>query len=563
MRCALLLLLGVAFAAPAAAQFGRDGNTSGGPLDPAQAAYDVSFYDLHVRIDPNARTLAGTLDVRARVVHPTDVLVLDLDSALTARAVTVGEETAPFAQAGGHVHIVLGRTYQPGEDVAASVLYGGTPREAANPPWSGGFTWAQTADGRPWIAASNQGEGADLWWPSKDHPSDEPDSMRIALTVPSGLMAIANGRSRGHHDAGGGWVTHEWFVSTPINNYGVSFGIGPYEVVERAYRSPFGYTMPVQFWVLPERRVDAERMLPEFLDHIRFLEETYGPYGFRDDGYKVLHTPYLGMEHQSLIAYGSTFSQTEFGFDWLHFHELAHEWFANLLTASDWRDFWVHEGFASFSEALYAEDVARRQGGDGYAAYLANLMAHKPRIVNAIPVAPLASRTTDEMYNLPTGGFNGDIYFKGAWFLHTLRWTLGDEAFFEALGRLAYEDPRQQALQEGCACRFVSTVDVQRTFEAAAGRDLGPLFEVYLRQPALPRLLVEPAGGGVRMRWVAPGGVLSGGAALEIPVEVEVGGRVQRVEMPDGEAVVPRPRGASLRIDPRGLLLADLDVALD
>ncbi|NNF57392.1 MAG: M1 family metallopeptidase [Rhodothermaceae bacterium] len=569
-------------AAPVFAQYGDSANDSGGPLRPEQATFDVIFYDLHLAIRPESRSIEGVLEMHADIVAPTDVLVLDLDDALTVDDVTVngtrsldlfdpgtgmhlratGRGTArrmePFTHEAGVLRIPLGRTAQPGERLTAKVRYGGQPVVAPNPPWDGGFTWAENADGQPWIAVSCQGEGADLWWPVKDHPSDEPDSMRIALTVPSDLRAIANGAFDGRMDNGDGTATETWLVSTPINNYGVSFGVGPYEEVIADYKSPAGYTMPVTFYVLPERVADGIRQLPGFLDSIAFLERTFGPYGFRRDGYKILHTPYLGMEHQSLIAYGSTFEDNDFGFDWLHFHELAHEWWANLGTAPDWRDFWIHESFANYAEALYAEDLARRNGEDPDAAYLAYIGQVRPNLRNVQPVAPVEPRTTKQMYNLPDGSFNGDIYFKGSWFLHTLRFLMDDdEAFFRSLRRILYPDSALEAATDGSANRFVSTADVQKVFEDEANRDLSAYFTVYLRQPDLPRLTVDRAGERVTLRWHTPEGALPPDAPFELPVEVSVGGDMQRVAMPGGVATFTVDQDASFEIDPDGRILFD------
>ncbi len=382
--------------------------------------------------------------------------------------------------------------------------------------------------------------------------------MRISLSVPAGLRAIANGRLESQFERPR-TASEEWFVSTPINNYGVSFGIGPYEEVTASYESPYDYSMPVTFYVLPEKREEARRQLPGFLDALNFLERTFGPYGFRADGYKVLHTPYLGMEHQSLIAYGSSFEDNEYGFDWLHFHELAHEWWANLGTAPDWNDFWIHESFANYSEALYAEDIARRNGEDPEAAYLAYIATVRGRISNALAVAPRESRSTKEMYNLPDGGFNGDIYFKGSWFLHTLRFLMDDdEAFFRALRRIMYPNPELEQATDGSANHFITTDDVQAAFEEESGRDLRAIFEVYLRQPVLPRLEATTDGSELNFRWVLPEGVLSDGQTFDLPIEVAWGNARRRISMTGGTGSINGPR-PSIEIDPDRRILMDVD----
>ncbi len=559
----LLLLSALVLASGARAQTPND---SGLPLEPEQAAFDATFYSLALAIDPATRTIDGTLTMEARVVQPTTEILLDLDDPLAvasveevATLVGTGEEIAverSFSREPNRLRIALGRTAQPGEGLRLRIAYGGTPREAVRPPWDGGFTWAETEDGRPWVAVSCQVQGADLWWPVKDHPSDEPDSMRVALTVPADLRAISNGVWEGRVDNGDGTATETWFVSTPINNYGVSFGVGPYEIVEAEYQSPEGWSQTVPFFVLPERTADARRQLPGFLDALAFLERTYGPYAWRDDGYAVLHTPYLGMEHQTLIAYGSTFEDNEFGFDWLHFHELAHEWWANLGSAPDWRDFWVHESFANYSEALYAEDLARRAEGPeaAEAAYLRYMANTRQGHRNVLPIAPRETRTTQQIYQLPDGRSNGDIYSKGGWVLHTLRYLIGDDArFFNAMRSILYPTPEFEAVTDGRQARFVSSVDVVREFSRAAGRDLSGVFEVYIRQPEVPRLAVERGANEWTLRWIVP--EAAGDVVFDVPVEVSVGGQVQRVEMPGGVGTIRVPQGARVEIDPNGRVL--------
>ncbi|MDQ7039854.1 MAG: M1 family metallopeptidase [Rhodothermus sp.] len=539
-----LLLLGIGFyllwsvAQTACAQRSlgvRATNRSGGPLLPEQAAYDVTFYDLALRIDPDARRIRGTLEVQARVVHPLIWLVLDLDTALTVRHV---EERVRGRwmrrrfehRADGRIWTHLGHTRQPGEHIVLRVHYGGVPREAPYPPWIGGFTWARTANGQPWIATANQGEGADLWWPCKDHPSDEPDSMALHITVPEPLVVASNGRLRRIESHADGTRTYHWFVSTPINNYGVALNIAPYRTVDTLYVSVAGDTIPVTFWVLPEREADARRMLPEILDHLAFYERLLGPYPFRADKYGIAHTPFLGMEHQTIIAYGSDFSNQPYGYDWLHHHELGHEWWGNLVTAYDWKDFWLHEGFSTYMQALYAEE---RFGPE---AYRAELRRYLPAIRNRRPIAPRTSKTTTEMYfaDPGTGQTDNDIYYKGAWVLHTLRYLIGDDAFFQALRRMAYPDPFLERVADGRQCRFVTTDDFITLVEAITGQELAWFFEVYVRRAALPRLIVNREPDRLVLRWEAPDNL-----PFPMPVEVQLGEVRRRLPMPDGEAIVP------------------------
>ncbi|MEM8557709.1 MAG: M1 family metallopeptidase [Bacteroidota bacterium] len=571
----LLVVLGVG-ALPVTAQ-DAPRNTSGGPLDPRQAAYDVTYYDLDLAIDPAAEAIEGTLAVHAAVTDSLDVLVLDLDTKLEARAafdlggdLLAAEPIALGLQRdAGQVLIHLGRTLVPGDSLVVQVAYGGQPHVAERPPWQGGFTWAETEDGQPWVAVSCQGEGADMWWPVKDHPSDEPDSMRIALTVPEGLVAASNGRLRhtteteaeGNPQAGPATRTFEWFVSTPINNYTVTAYVAPFRVLSDTYESVTGETIPITFYVLPERAADGEAILPFFKDDLRFFEEVFGPYPFRADKYGIGHTPYLGMEHQTMISYGSTFEPNAFGFDWLHNHELAHEWWGNLVTARDWNDFWIHEGFGTYAQALTAE---RHGGLDAYRRYL---LQSRRLLNNRRPVAPRESRTTKQMYFADDGASDGDIYYKGAWVLHTLRWLLreesvdgeADDVFFRTLRRMAYPDPAMEAVTDGSHTRITDTDELLAIAERVTGRDLDGFFEVYLRRAGLPRLQTQRVSRGrdrgLALRWVLPDGPLPDGMTFEVPVEVVVNSQATRVAMPGGEAFLPMGGEVEAEIDPSMWLL--------
>jgi aminopeptidase N len=529
---------------------------SGGRLIPEQAAYDVRFYDLALRVSPADSSIAGTLTVVADVVQPMERLVLDLDTLLQVAGVAGTEEgderDLRFERRGGRLWIELPRVRQPGEQVRLMVSYAGRPRVAPRPPWDGGFTWARTRSGAPWIATSNQGQGADVWWPVKDHVSDKPDSMAIRVRVPEPLVVASNGTLRRVEPHGDGTRTYHWFVSTPISSYNVALNIAPYRVIEEEFTSVAGDRFPVQFYVLPEDFEMGQALFPEILAHLRFFEELLGPYPFRADKYGVAQTPHLGMEHQTIIAYGANFNNgamtggVDWNFDALHHHELAHEWWGNLVTNPDWNDMWLHEGFGTYMQALYAE---RLHGARGLHAYMASM---RPGIANRRPVAPREVQTAGEIYF--SGG--GDIYNKGAWALHTLRWLIGDEAFFTALRRMAYPDPALERVTDGTQVRFATTDDFVRIAEAAAGRELGWFFETYLRQPALPRLRVEQLPGGWALSWENPAG-----HPFPMPVEVEVDGRRRRVEMTDGQAHLPAADPARPVVDPSGWILRAADGA--
>lgn len=540
--------LGVAVLGPGGVLCGQAGvreiYNSGGVLSAEQAAYDVTFYDLRLSIDPARRTVRGSAAAHVLVVDPVDRFVLDLDTLMVVDSVValVGGRAAgrlDFAHDDGRLRIDPGRRLLPGERFAVRTFYGGAPKAAPyqQGSWSDGFVWAETASGAPWVGVVTVLDGADLWWPTKDHPSDEPDSVSLAFSVPDGLRVASNGRLRAVTPNGDGTTTHHWFVSTPINNYGVTVNVAPYVRLEAAYVGPSGRPMDFHFWVLPEHEARAREALPGFVADMRFLEETLGPYPFRRDGYGVAQTPYLGMEHQSVIAYGSDFSLNAWGFDWLHFHELSHEWWANMVTAGDWKDWWLHESFGSYMEALRAEAEAGVEG------YRARVPSRPYGFENTRPVAPRASMRTRDIYG-------GDIYGKGMTVLHTLRWVVGRDALMASLRRMAYPDGPPEG--DGCACRSADTDAFQAVVEAVSGRSLGWFFDAYVHRAELPRLHILREGTLLTLRWDV------GGLPFPMPVEVSVDGRVRRVDLSRGVATLVVAEGAEVVVDPLGRVLMTL-----
>ena len=526
-------------------------NTSGGELLPEQAAFDVLHYTLELEVDPETRSIEGSLTMRARLLEATREIALQLDPALEVAQVLGGRaELLPlgFQRQGGALWIGSSAfTDVAGGEFTVVVEYGGVPHVAERPPWEGGFTWSE-ADGQPWIATSCQGEGADLWWPCKDHPSDKPDSMDLIFTVPEGLVVATNGR-RIDSSTADGKTTSRWRVSTPIANYTVAFNAAPYVEITGSLESVAGDTFPVVFWVLPENEEKGRAFMDEILEHLRFFERFCGPYPFRGDKYGVVETPHLGMEHQSIIAYGNKYrGDPNFDYDWLHHHELAHEWWANLVTARDWADFWIHEGIGTYMQPLYLEERFGRE------AYQKKMKIDLLRVMNNAPVAPAPPRTSDSIYFSKTGtdAPGGDIYFKGSWVCHSLRWLLGDETFFKVLRRWAYPNPELETTTDGSAVRFSDTDELIAIAEQVSGRELGWFFEVYLRRGPLPVLVVERDGAELELRWEAPDGL-----PFPMPVEITVAGEARRVPMEGGEATLEVGE-AEVEVDPDLRVLRDL-----
>lgn len=515
-----------------------------GSLSPEQAAFDVLHYDLALEVKPEEREIHGALTVTFEAVEDLPVLVLDLDSRLTVTEVKADESMA-FQQRDGRLFAEFPQPLDAGTETSVTVSYGGVPRVAPNPPWEGGFQWERTLRGEHWIATSCQMEGADLWWPCKDHPSDKPDGFDLHIRVPQPLVVASNGRLQKVEMHDDQTRTYHWKLEQPIPNYTVALNIGPYELVEDTFQSVSGDVMPVKFWLLPENLEKGREILPEFMDHLRFFEKHLGPYPFRSEKYGIADTPHLGMEHMTIIAYGNKFKPFKWGFDWLHHHEAAHEWFSNLVTAPNWNDFWIHEGFGSYVQKLYVEE---KKGTDAYRGYLRDV---RGLILNQRAVAPRESRSSPQMFfvdlNQPVGQrvSDSDIYYKGEWVLHTLRWLIGKDELLRTFRKMCYPTEAAEKATDGSAPHFFTTDDYLALVEAQTGKDLDWFFELYLRQPTLPKLIAEHADGTLSLHWEVPEG-----QSCLLPVEIVIGGIPQRVEMPNGSAQIQVPAGVAVDIDP-------------
>jgi len=516
---------------------------SGGALMAEQAAYDVQQVDLNLRVDPERQSLGGTATIEVLVTSPITWLVLDLDRRMTVTAVrrwlADGVKVARACEhRGGKLWVDLGEEVGPGARVVVSVDYGGQPRVARRAPWDGALTWAKTKDGHPWIATAVQGEGADLWWPCKDHPSDKPSSVTVRVTVPEPLVAVSNGRLlevQGHAD---GSRTYHWHTALPISNYNVALNLAPYETVERDYQSVGGESVRATYWVLPENKAQGEAILGEFLDHLRFYERLLGPYPCRREKYGVAETPHLGMEHQSIIAYGNRYAGGPHGYDWLHHHELGHEWWGNLVTASDWSHVWIHEGICTYMQALYAEER------EGIMAYHHAMYESKRSIRNSAAIVPGRAAGAEEMFR-----HGSEIYFKGSWIVHMLRYLVGKEAMLQSLRRFLYPTPESEQWGDARAFRLVTTEDFERTVREVTGRDLGWFFDAYLRRAELPELVRREEGDRLILDWKA------GDRVFPMPIEIEVDGQVERFELPEGHLELEAARYRRGRLDPAFWLL--------
>lgn len=517
---------------------------SGGVIDPDQAKLDFESADLAIEVFPDKEVISATATLVFKAKAALDRLVIDLDRNLPVSAIAIDGKpilSKSWANPQGQLVITLPHDVAAGTHVTARISYAGTPHVAVRAPWDDGFVWAKTKNGQPWIASTAEGYGCDLFWPCLDFPTGEPGQVTLHITVPKGLSAPANGVLLRTDTLANGRTTWHWRIKHP-NSYAIALTIGPYAVLTDRYKSRFGNEIPLYYWYLPGEKQKAEALFAEFAPTIDFFESVIGPYPFADEKLGVVETPHLGMEHQTINAYGNGYAKAIEGFDWLFQHELSHEWFGNQLTAANWDDYWLHEGFGSYMQPLFG------QWREGDARYAAMLDLQRGKIENRAPLVSGTIRTEEDVYEAAKGGPAGDIYYKGSWTLHTLRWLIGDAAFFEATRRLVYGRPDPKP--GNFTPRFGSTGEFETLVAAVTGKDYHWFFDAYLRQAPLPELITTPRDDGLALAWKLPADL-----PFPMPIEVKVNDTVTRIEMTDGHGWIAVPKGAHVVIDPMARVL--------
>ncbi len=519
---------------------------TGGPLRFEQAVFDVQSYDVTLKVDPQAQAIVGTTVMEAKAVIPTNVILLDLDTPYAISQVSDAKgHPLKYERGLDTIRIWFPESKQVGEMITTSISYSGKPRLAPNPPWVGGFMWKKTADGSPWISVALQNDGADLLYPCKDHPSDKVKWAAMHINVPNPLVAVGPGKLQSVDKKPDGTSTYNWKMSVPVANYSIVFNAAPYKLIEDRARSVAGGWVPIKFYVLPEDFAKGPSLVAETKKYLAFYEKYLGPFPFRNEKLGIVETPHLGMEHSTAIAYGNQFNFNADGTDWLMLHEFGHEWWANLVTCSDWKDFWIHEGFQSYMDSLYQEHIHDKS------AYLNAMKGRVRGLRNKQPVAPRDAKYSYEVYLQGPEFVNGDgdIYGKGALILHALRYLVGDDAFFRALRHMAYPDNAMEKVTDGREERLVTTDDFLTIAEQDSGMKLDWFFELYLRQPKLPRLVTSVSGNVMSLSWETPGGL-----PFPMPIDVQVDGKIQRVPMVGGKGSVTFT-GVQPVVDPDGWVL--------
>ena len=464
-----------------------------GSITPERAWWDATFYDLHTRISPADSTIAGYVGISYTVLAPAREMQIDLQMPLVIDSIAQNRRLLNFRRDSNAFFASLLETQTVGDHKAVLVYYHGKPRAAIRPPWDGGYSWAHDSLGNRWVATSNQGLGASVWWPNKDTQADEPDSQRVAITVPDSMIDVSNGRLRSTTHNADGTTTYEWFVASPINNYDVTVNAGNYAHYTETYAGEAG-ELTLDFWPLAYHLAAARMQWEQVKPMLACFEHWFGPYPWYTDGYKLVEAPHLGMEHQSAIAYGNGFkngyrgidrSHTGLGLGWdfIIIHESAHEWFGNSITTKDIADSWVHEGFANYAESIYEECQEGKEKGALYA------IGERANIKNDVPVVA--------QYGLNREG-SGDMYEKGGNMLHTIRQIIGDDEKWRSILR---------GLSKTFYHQTVTGAQVEEYISQQAGIDLSKVFAQYLTTTQIPVLAYSTKGNKLTYRWsnVVPG----------------------------------------------------------
>ncbi|HQV00117.1 MAG: M1 family metallopeptidase [Bacteroidia bacterium] len=472
-------------------------DTLRGMLTPVRTCFDVTYYYLNVKVDVDSQQIEGVNTINFNVLASTDSIQIDLFEHYKIKSIVHNDQFLDYTRDGNAVFVKFKKTLQQGSRQTIYFSYQGKPNIAKNPPWDGGFTFKKDSSGMPWVGVSCQGFGASCWWPCKDHQSDEPDSMTIAITCPSNLINVSNGRLRKKEANQKGYMRYEWFVANPINTYNVTLNIANY-----AHWHDTLDALTLDYYVLRENEVKARKQFEQVKPMLTCFEKYFGKYPWYSDGYKLVETPYLGMEHQSAVAYGNQYKNGYLGrslstsgigkkFDYIIIHETAHEWWGNNITTKDIADMWVHEGFTVYAEALYCECLW------GYDDYIKYINGMKFNIQNDKPVIGL--------YDVNTEG-SGDMYNKGAMLVHTLRSIFNDDEKFLGLLKKIQKDFYHQT---------VTTKQIEDYFTKAYGKDLQPVFDQYLRNKSIPKLALQLQDGVVKYRWQCDV------AAFNMPVKIK------------------------------------------
>ena len=462
-------------------------DTLRGTITEERSWWDLNYYHLDIKVNPKKRTIKGSNTVGYTVLKSNQLMQIDLQEPLNITSVKQNNKTLNFNREGNAYFIELKKKQKVGKVNYITIEYEGKPKVAIRAPWDGGLSWEKDENGIDFIATSCQGLGASVWWPNKDHMYDEVDSMLISVNVPKHLINVSNGRLRKIIEKNDDTKTYQWYVSNPINNYGVNINIGDYVSFSEKYEGEKGM-LDVDYYVLRDNLEKAKKQFKQVPMMLDAFEHWFGPYPFYEDSFKVVEVPYLGMEHQSSITYGNKYMQGYLGrdlsgtgwglkFDYIIIHEAGHEWFANNITYKDIADMWVHEGFTCYSENLYVDYHYGKEASADYVIGTRRGIRNKKPIIGP--------------YNVNREG-SGDMYSKGANILHTLR-------------QIANDDEKWRQILRGLNKYFyhqtVTSKQVEEYISEKIDFDLKYVFDQYLRDIRIPVLEYSIKDGILKYKW--------------------------------------------------------------
>lgn len=486
------------------AQTFTEQDTLRGSITPERAWWDLNYYHLDIEVKPDEKFITGSNTIRYKVLNEEQILQVDLQPPLKIEKITQDGQTLDFKSKVNAHFVKLEKPQKVGDFNEIVVHYSGNPKEAVRAPWDGGFSWKKDDNGKHFIATSCQGLGASVWWPNKDHMYDEVDSMLISVKVPKDLMNVSNGRLR-KIEENTDTKTYHWFVGSPINNYGVNVNIGDYVHFDEQYTGENG-KLDLDYYVLRDDLKKAKDQFTDVPKLMKAFEHWFGPYPFYRDSFKLVQVPYLGMEHQSSVTYGNQYKKGYLGrdlsgtgwglkFDYIIIHEAGHEWFANNITYKDIADMWVHEGFTTYSEALYVDFHYGKKAGSDYAIGLRGNIKNQSPIIGTYDVNQRGS---------------GDMYPKGANMLHTIRQVVDNDEKWRQILRGLNKDFYHQT---------VTTQQVENYISEKSGINLSKVFDQYLRTTDIPIFEYEMQDGNIiKYRWT---NVIDG---FDMPLRVFVDG---------------------------------------
>ncbi|SHF90878.1 Peptidase family M1 [Tenacibaculum mesophilum] len=499
-----------------------------GSITPERSWWDLTYYHLNVTVNPDKKFIKGKNTVQYKVLKPYQVLQIDLQPPLKITKATQNNKELKVISEGNAHFIQLQSPQKKGTVNSVDVYYEGKPKEAIRAPWDGGFSWKKDSNGNHFVATSCQGLGASVWWPNKDHMYDEVDSMAISVRVPKNLMDVSNGRLRNIEKHNDDTTTYHWFVDNPINNYGVNVNIGDYVHFSEKYQGEGG-ALDMNYYVLRDNLKKAKKQFKDAPKMMKAFEHWFGKYPFYEDGFKLVEVPYLGMEHQSSVTYGNQYKNGYLGrdlsgtgwglkFDFIIIHEAGHEWFANNITNVDIADMWIHESFTAYSENLFLDYYYGKKASAEY------VIGTRSSIQNDIPIIG--------NYNVNDEG-SGDMYYKGANMLHTIR-------------QLVNNDEKWRQILRGLNADFyhktVTTEEIEKYMIEKSGIDLSKIFDQYLRTVKIPELEYTIVNNTLKYRW---NNVVKG---FNMPIKVTIDGKDELLN-PSDNWQTKTIKGDSIEVD--------------